>query len=288
MRTLAHISDVHFGREDPELVEGLLTSIAAARPDVMVVSGDLTQRARKKQFKAARTFLGELPVVPRIVVPGNHDVSWTNMFERAVRPLARYKKYITQDMEPFVDVGEVAVAGINTVRVGAVKNGRINRRQMQAACEQFGRAPQAAVRVVVMHHPIDLAEGDVDHTLVGRSEAAMVEFARCRVDLFLSGHLHTGLSLATSRRYRLKGYSAVMAQAGTAVSTRTRGEANAWNLIRVWAPEASSDARLEVEQMEWNGRKFKGARVDRYARGAAGWAVTGEQMNPEPESPDRP
>lgn len=277
MRTLVHISDLHFGREDPELVAGLLAAIAAAQPNVIVVSGDLTQRAKKKQFKAARTFLAELPVVPLIVVPGNHDVSWTNMFERAVRPLARYKKYITQDMEPFADAGELAVVGMNTVRVGAVKDGRINRRQMQTACEQLGRAAQAAVRVVVMHHPIDLAEDDVKHTLVGRSEAAMVEFARCRVDLFLSGHLHTGLSLATSRRYRLQGYSAVMAQAGTAVSTRTRGEANAWNLIRVWAPEADTGARLEVEQMEWNGKKFKGARIDRYLRGPAGWALVAPQ-----------
>ena len=131
MRTLAHISDVHFGREDPELVAGLLLSVAAARPDVVVVSGDLTQRAKKKQFRAARTFLKDLPAVPQVVVPGNHDVSWTNMFERAVRPLARYRKYITPDMEPFVDIGEMAVAGINTVRVGAVKDGRINRRQMK-------------------------------------------------------------------------------------------------------------------------------------------------------------
>ena len=127
--------------------------------------------------------------------------------------------------------------------------------------------------MVVMHHPIDLAENDLEHALVGRSEAAMVEFARCRVDLFLSGHLHTGLSLATSRRYRLQGYSAVMAQAGTAVSTRTRGEANAWNLIRVWGPTVGAGARLEVEQVEWNGKKFEGARVDRYERGLAGWAL---------------
>ena len=284
MRTLAHISDVHFGREDPELVAGLLESVAAARPDVVVVSGDLTQRAKKKQFKAARAFLHDLPVVPLVVVPGNHDVSWTNMFERAVRPLARYRKYITQDMEPFVDVGELAVAGINTVRAGAVKDGRINRRQMKVACDQLERAEATAVRIVVMHHPIDLAEGDLEHALVGRSDAAIVEFARCRVDLFLSGHLHTGLTLATSRRYRLAGYSAVMAQAGTAVSTRTRGEANAWNLIRIWGPAADASARMEVEQMEWNGKKFRGARVDAYERGSPGWAlVHGEQKQARPE-----
>ena len=89
MKTIAHISDVHFGREDPASVLGLLESVTAARPDVVVVSGDLTQRAKKRQFRAARAFLRELPLVPQIVVPGNHDVSATNLFERAVRPLAR-------------------------------------------------------------------------------------------------------------------------------------------------------------------------------------------------------
>ncbi len=274
MRTLAHISDVHFGREDPEIVIGLQEAVAAAKPDVIVVSGDLTQRAKKRQFRAARAFLRELPDVPRIVVPGNHDVSATNLLERALRPLDRYKRYITQDLSPFYDDAEIAIAGINTVRIGAVKNGRINTRQMKLACEQFGRAASDAARIVVMHHPIDMAEDDFKHELVGRSAAAMQEFARCRVDLFLSGHLHSGLTISTSARYRLPGYSAVVAHAGTAISTRTRGEANAWNLIHIAEP-GSATKTIEVQEMTWsvtkNGARFKAGRTERYVKSSDGW-----------------
>ena len=278
MRTLAHISDVHFGREDPEIVAGLVAAIGVAKPDVIVVSGDLTQRAKKRQFRAARVFLRELPQVPQIVVPGNHDVSATNLFERAVRPLARYKRFITRDLSPFYADGQVAIAGINTVRIGAVKNGRINSRQMRLACEQFERAGGPATRVVVMHHPIDMPEEDVKHELVGRSAAAMAEFARCRVDLVLSGHLHAGLTLSTRSRYDLPGYSAIVAQAGTAVSTRTRGEANAWNLIRIFEPgerEEAEEKTIEILKMIWQGSRFKAGGLYRYLKRGGGWELVG-------------
>lgn len=274
MRTLAHISDVHFGREDPDVVAGLLKALAGAKPDVIVVSGDLTQRAKKRQFRAAQAFLEDLPEVPRIVIPGNHDVSATNLFERAVRPLARYKRFITQDLSPFYKDREIAVAGINTVRIGAVKNGRINARQMKLVCEQFAGTEQSTIRVVAMHHPIDMPADDVRHALVGRSAAAMKEFARCGVDLFLSGHLHSGLTLSTKSRYRLPGYSAIVAQAGTAVSTRTRGEANAWNLIRISGAAGGSPKTIEVQEMIWNGKLFKPGRTDRYLKVEGEWDLS--------------
>jgi 3',5'-cyclic AMP phosphodiesterase CpdA len=267
MKTLAHISDLHFGREDPAIAAALLESLYKASADLIVVSGDLTQRAKKKQFRTARAFLAELPQVPRIVVPGNHDVSTTNLFERVVRPLRRYQRFITQDLAPFYSDETVAIAGVNTVRLLSTKDGRINRSQMNEACQQFASAPETSIRIVVTHHPIDVPADDLRHPTLTRASMAISGFARCQVDLFLSGHLHTGLTLASSARYKLPGYSAVVAHAGTAISTRTRNSPNAWNLIRLEA------GLIEVQQMAWNGKKFAPAEVARYEKRPEGWAL---------------
>jgi 3',5'-cyclic AMP phosphodiesterase CpdA len=275
-KVIAHLSDVHFGREDPEIVRGLLRSVAEARPDIVVVSGDLTQRAKKKQFRAAAAFLKELPRVPRIVVPGNHDVSATNLLERMTRPLRRYRRFITGDLAPSYVSDEVAIAGINTVRLFARKDGRINTRQVARACEQLAEAPAAAFRVVVTHHPMDLPLDDLKHALVSRSAMAMRSFAKCGVDLFLSGHLHAGHTVATSARYRLPGWSAIVAQAGTAVSTRTRGENNGWNLIRLSPSLATPEIagpQIDVRQMVWSGKTFVEGATERYRKGASGWSL---------------
>ena len=245
MKRLAHISDVHFGREDPELVDGLLTALAGARPDVIVVSGDLTQRARKSQFRKARAFLRKLPRVPHLIVPGNHDVSATNLYDRLARPLRRYRKFISADLSPFVDDAEFAIAGINTVRLLARKDGRINRKQVACACEQLGRAAETAVRIVVTHHPMDLPMGDHKHALVTRARMAMAAFSTCGVDLFLSGHLHSGQAIVTGTRYGLAGsatayHSAIVAPpepgerrtAGTSSISKAAGPVRAWSSNR--------------------------------------------------------
>ena len=267
MRTIAHVSDLHFGKDDPRIVKGLVRALIEAKPDAIVVSGDLTQRAKRKQFRAAKEFLDEMPQVPRVVVPGNHDVSTTNLFERVMRPLRRYRRFIERDLEPFWCDEEVAIAGVNTVRLMSTKDGRINRAQVDGVCARFGELKGSQVRVVVTHQPLDVPAEDVKHPVVTRAEMAMEGFASCEVDLFLSGHLHVGLTLASSVRYPIAGYSAVMVHAGTAVSTRTRKEANGWNLIRV------SAGKIEVERMVWSGKRFEPAGVERYLKSAAGWVL---------------
>ena len=271
MTLLAHISDIHFGHEDALIVEGLLESLRKMKPDVIVVSGDLTQRARKAQFRKARAFLREMPKVPRLVVPGNHDVSATNLIERLTRPLKRYQKFITEDLSPYLDMGDVAIAGINTVRLLNRKDGRINQGQVKTACAQLGRAKENAVRIVVTHHPMDLPMEDLKHPLVARSKMAVEAFSTCGVDLFLSGHLHTGQSLVTTTRHKEHvRYGAVVAQAGTAVSTRTRGEANGWNLIELSG--RADGAEMVIRQMLWEGKSFGKGPVSRFRSGPAGWS----------------
>jgi len=267
LRTIAHVSDLHFGKDDPRIVKGLLRALEEANADAIVVSGDLTQRAKKRQFRAAKAFLDEMPPVPRIVVPGNHDVSTTNLFERVMRPLRRYRRFIERDLAPFWSDEEVAIAGVNTVRLMSTKDGRINRAQVEGVCARFEKLQGERLRVVVTHQPLDVPAEDLRHPVVTRAGMAMEGFASCGVDLFLSGHLHVGLSLASSVRYPIAGYSAVMIHAGTAVSTRTRNEANGWNLIRV-AP-----GEIEVDRMAWDGRRFASGGVERYQKGESGWAV---------------
>ena len=267
MKRIAHISDIHFGREDPAVVEGLLADLTAAVPDVVVISGDLTQRARKRQFRAARDFLRSLPNVPQLVVPGNHDLSATNLVARALSPMGRYKHYISPDLAPFYLDQELAIAGINTVRTLRRKDGRISARQVRTACAHLESAPSDRIRIIVTHHPMDLPVADVDNAVVWRAAMAMRAFASARVDLFLSGHLHAGLSVASSARYNLPGYSAIVVHAGTAVSTRTRGVPNAWNLLRV-----DSDV-IVIQQRVWRKTAFIPGGNEVYRKRDDGWAI---------------
>src|SRR5438270_804255 len=125
MRTLVHLSDLHFGRIDPAVVDALAVAVSTLRPHLVAISGDLTQRAREREYRAAREFLDRLPR-PQIVVPGNHDVPLHNVVQRFFGPLTLYRRYISNDLEPFFIDDEIAVAGVNTARSLTWKGGRIN------------------------------------------------------------------------------------------------------------------------------------------------------------------
>ena len=245
MRTLVHLSDLHFGRIDPRLIAPLTSTILALDADLLVVSGDLTQRARRGQFRAARQFLDTLPL-PRIVVPGNHDVPLYNVFKRFAGPLDNYRRYLAADVEPeFVDQ-EIAVIGVNTARSLTFKNGRINAAQMARIRDRLLPLPAALVKIVVTHHPFDLPERLAGHELVGRANLAMQAFADSGVDLLLAGHVHASHSANSADRYPIDGYAALVVQAGTATSTRQRGENNSFNVLRIDAP------LVDVERWSWD------------------------------------
>ena len=266
MRTLVHISDLHFGRINEALIGPLTSLIASVEPDVVVVSGDLTQRARAAQFEAARRFLDSLPM-PQIIVPGNHDIPLYNVFGRFVQPLKRYRRLVTNELEPFYADDEIAVIGINTARSLTFKNGRINEAQLERVRERLCALDDGITRIVVTHHPFDLPAGLGDHGLVGRAPLAMKLFASCRIDMLLAGHLHVSHAGSTTERYRIGDYSAIAVQAGTATSTRGRGESNAFNIIRVGA------GRIVVEHMSWkpDAATFICATTDAFAPTASGW-----------------
>ena len=264
MRILVHLSDLHFGRVDERLIRPLISAVAEIKPDLVAVSGDLTQRARSRQFREARAFLDALPQ-PQIVVPGNHDVPMHNVFSRFVRPLDKYKRHITDDLQPVYQDNEIVVVGVNTARSLTIKGGRINENQVAQIREQLCDADDKLVKTVVTHHPFDLPEGYSDRDLVGRSQMAMTGLADCGADVFLAGHLHVSHTGHTARRYNIRGHSALVVQAGTASSTRGRGEANSFNVIRIQRPDVS------VERMTWDGSAFVASGEENFRHTSEGW-----------------
>ena len=267
MRTIIHLSDLHFGRVDQLILAPLLHFIRAAKPDLVVISGDLTQRARTVEFLAARAFLDQVPS-PLLVVPGNHDIPLHNLVARFARPLHKYRRYLCADLAPFFRDPEIAVAGLNTARSLTTKYGRLNPAQIARLRERFRGIGNEITKVVVTHHPFDLPPGYVDcHQLVGGAQAAMIAMAASGVDLLLAGHLHLTHTALTTARYKLAGHSALVVQAGTATSTRGRGETNSFNCLQI------EPGKISVEQILWNPgpqRLTRGGPAH-FQRTAAGW-----------------
>jgi 3',5'-cyclic AMP phosphodiesterase CpdA len=273
MRALVHLSDLHFGRVDEALLAPLRELVHRLDPDVVVVSGDLTQRARSEQFEAARAWLDTLPE-PQIVVPGNHDISLYNVFRRFVQPLDRYRRYITDDLSPVYVDEEIAIVGINTARSLTFKDGRVNEEQVAQIHAKLDRLSPALTRIVVTHHPFDLPENSKDAEVVGRAQMAMQAFARCGVDVLMAGHLHASHAGNTAERYRIADYAALVVQAGTATSTRGRGEVNSFNVLRV------ESGRVEVDRYGWNAvhGEFSLMNTEKFIRSANVWTEHNDGM----------
>jgi len=266
MRTLVHLSDLHFGRVDHRLLAPLRELVERIAPDVLVVSGDLTQRARPEQFEEARAFLDTLPG-PQIIVPGNHDISLYNVFRRFVKPLERYRRYITDELEPVYIDEEIAVVGVNTARSLTIKDGRVSREQLAAVRARLNGLPASVTRIVVAHHPFDLPDHFEERDLVNRAGRAMQAFSECGIDILMGGHMHASHAGSTAARYEISEYAALVIQAGTATSTRGRGEVNSFNVLRV-TPD-----RVEVDRYGWDvvhGR-FDVADTDKFLRAGNVW-----------------
>jgi 3',5'-cyclic AMP phosphodiesterase CpdA len=266
VRTLVHLSDLHFGRVDVRLLGPLSRLVESLEPHVVVVSGDLTQRARRHQFHEARAFLDTLPH-PQIVIPGNHDVPLVNVWKRFVAPLDGFRTIIARDLEPFYVDEEIAVLGLNTARSLTWKAGRLNEEQFATARERLAPLPSSVMKVVVTHHPFDVPPGGHERDLVGRARPAMAVFAAAGADLFLSGHLHVSHTAHTADRYEVEGHSALVIHAGTATSTRQRGEVNSFNVLHL------GEGTLSLVRFDWNPDRgsFLPRPEERYARGPRGW-----------------
>jgi 3',5'-cyclic AMP phosphodiesterase CpdA len=264
VRTIAHVSDLHFGREDPRVVEAVLEDLAASRPHLVVVSGDLTQRARSREFRAARAFLDRLPA-PALVVPGNHDIPLFDLARRFFQPLERYRRLVTDELLPLFHDEDLSVLGVNTARSNVWKNGRLSHGQIDSIRAHFAPLPPRVLKVLVTHHPFLAPPGTASRRLVGRGLMALQVAEACGVDLLLAGHLHVGFSGDVRAHYLSIRRSILVAQAGTATSLRVRGEPNTYNVITVDGPALSLAVR------GWDGARFAPLSSVRYVKRDEEW-----------------
>lgn len=253
---IAQLSDLHFGRHLPAVAEALLDSLRDLAPTMIAVCGDLTQRAREGEFQAARAFLDRLPS-PALVVPGNHDLPGWRIWSRFTRPWRRWRRHIGTDPHGAVTctADGVLAVGINTARQWGMhpdwSRGRVNARQLTGILAEFDRAGPADLRVVIAHHPFLLTPAALRRGLVGRSALALRRLHR-RADLLLGGHIHLAYSDVVD--------GMVVAQSGTAISDRLKGEPNSYNVIEVLGDD------LTVETRHYDGTTFTATTRHRYRR----------------------
>jgi 3',5'-cyclic AMP phosphodiesterase CpdA len=283
VRTLAHLSDLHFGRDDPAVTVALLSDLHEVGPDLVAVSGDLTQRARSRQFRAARGFLDRI-TFPLVAVPGNHDIPLFDVARRSLAPLKRYRRWIGDPCPCLVQDG-LAVLGVNTARSNTWKDGRVSFEQIDLIRTRLGPLPADVFKVVMTHHPFLPPPDDPSPPLVGRGAEALHAADDAGVDLLLSGHLHVGYSGEVRARHVSARRSMLVSQAGTAISNRHRGEPNAYNVLRV------DTRRVEFELRLWNGRDFEPRARRTWGRDGEEWVGEGEAPGESDETaadaPDR-
>lgn len=258
MKTVAHISDLHFGTEDSTVAEALVRDLKKFNPAVVVNSGDFTQRARNSQFKAAAAYLKQLPM-PQINIPGNHDVPLFDIFRRFFSPLTRFRKFISDERFPRYVDDNLIVLGINTARSLTWKSGRISKEQIDEMEQILLNLPKSHFKIIATHHPFIPPPGEenIGVKLVGHAKKALTVIERSNVDLLLAGHLHEGYTGDIRTFYPSSKRSIVVAQAGTAISKRVRSDPNGYNLIRL------QEGKIDIEVRRWSATKSAFTKAER-------------------------
>lgn len=244
MSVLLHISDTHFGTEQAPVVDALRRLARELSPDLVVLSGDITQRARRSQFAAARAFCDSLEVPQLLTLPGNHDIPLFNVFARLFEPYGRYREAFGEELEPVVASEELLVVGVNTTRPLRHKDGEVSHRQIARVAQRLAGAGRRQLRIVVTHQPACVMREEDEKDRLHGGHAAVQAWSKAGADLILGGHIH--LPYVTDLCARVKGTERAMfcLQAGTAVSHRVRhGTPNSVNVVR-WLPPAADEPRL--------------------------------------------
>ena len=258
MTVLLQVSDPHFGTERAPVVAALESLVQAQRPDVLLLSGDITQRATRAQFASARAFVDRLQVPAVLAVPGNHDIPLFNLAARLLWPYARYGRAFGTDLEPQFENDDVLVLALNTTRRWRHVDGAVSAAQIERVARRCERAPPTQRCLVVVHQPVAVTRPQDAHNLLRGHEAAVRRWSAAGVDAVLGGHIHLPYVIA------LQGMARPMwaVQAGTAVSSRVRrGVPNSVNLLRWGDPAAPGCCQIEQWDYSAGDRAFVRAKV---------------------------
>jgi 3',5'-cyclic AMP phosphodiesterase CpdA len=251
MSVLLQVSDTHFGTERADVLETLVRFCAELRPDVVVLSGDITQRAQRREFDAARRLVERLAPAALVAIPGNHDIPLLNLAARLIDPYGAYARVFGRDLEPSYESHDLLVVSVNTTRAYRHRHGEVSARQIEGIARRLMDSGKGKLKIVVTHHPIHVPPGAEEANLLRRNIEAACAWASAGADLVMGGHIHLPFV-----RQMDAGRPLWVAQAGTAVSRRLRpgGEANSVNVVR------GDGKAWTVERWDHDGSRF--ARVD--------------------------
>lgn len=242
MTSILQISDTHFGTEQPYVVEALERHVREHAVDLLVFSGDITQRARRSQFAAAEAFVRRLEGygVPRtLVIPGNHDIPLYNLFARFLTPYRNYRRHFGNELEPVFENDDALVIGLNTTHPRRHKDGAITAAQRAAVTRRLQATSAKKLRIVVAHQPFGaMLPSDLRNLQHGAADA-LQGWADCGLDLVMGGHIHLPYVLPLSKQYPALSREIWMVQAGTTLSSRLRGTSpNSFNRLKLHPGEA--------------------------------------------------
>lgn len=258
MTRLALLSDLHFGTVPEALAESLALDLEAAGADIVVIAGDLTQRARTSEYEQARAWVNRL-APPTLIVPGNHDVPTFNLIERFLDPHGRFERHFAG--APELTHGDVRILGLNTTSAWQPhfrwEEGRVKRSDLTRLEARLAGAPSGDWQIVTAHHPFAEVPSVPDAEPVRRAGRALSLFARHDVSLMLSGHTHRGFLHPVP----VDGDVILSVGAPTALSSRMRGEPNGYWLIDFddtvahltlrSAPDGAYSAAHEIAEFRW-------------------------------------
>lgn len=267
---IAHLSDPHFGTILPGTKEGLLASLAELKPELILITGDITQRARRSQFRDAKAFTHQLRPVPIIAVPGNHDIPLYNLFARLFNPYRGFKKLFKDQLEKDFVHGDVSVTGLNSTSRWRHVQGRFDLARLERRLRQKPRGTK--VHIACFHHPMDCRKPQDEKNLLKDREAAIKIFDQSGVDLLIGGHIHDPYVSLSKVRFPDTRRNMIIGVAGTCLSWRIRpGAPNSFHLIDV---DTSASPRLVISRHDQrDDQKFTLEHVHKFhCKEGEGWA----------------